>query len=303
LQRFLNNEGKHMKHAIVDIGHRRIGEGQPVYIIAEIGINHNGSLEIAKLLIDGAKRAGADAVKFQKRTPEVCVPRDQWHIERDTPWGRMTYIDYRRKVELGQTDYEAIDWYCRKLGIDWTASCWDEPAVDFMEQFNPPFYKMASASLTDLPLLLKARSTGKPVMLSTGMSTLEEIDAAVRETGSDSLLIAHSTSTYPCPLEELNLKMIQTLEDKYPLVPIGYSGHETGLAPTMAAVAMGATFIERHITLDRAMWGTDQAASVEVGGFERLVRSIRDIERSLGDGVKRLYESELGPRQKLRRVG
>jgi N-acetylneuraminate synthase len=292
-----------MSNAVLEIGNRKIGGGQPVYIIAEIGINHNGSLELAKLLIDGAKRGGADAVKFQKRTPELCVPKDQWHIERDTPWGRMAYIDYRRRMELGQADYEAIDWYCRKLGIDWTASCWDEPSIDFVEQFDPLFYKMASASLTDIPLLRKARATGKAIMLSTGMSTMDEIVAAVDAIGQERLLIAHSTSTYPCKLEELNLNMIQTLKRNYPDTPIGYSGHEVGLAPTMAAVAMGAAFVERHITLDRAMWGTDQAASVEIGGFERLARSIRDIEKSLGDGVKRIYESELGPRQKLRRVG
>ena len=292
-----------MSRPKVNIQGRAIGDGEPIYVIAEIGINHNGSVEIAKRLIEGAKRAGADAVKFQKRTPELCVPQDQWHIERDTPWGRMSYIDYRRKIELGRPEYVQIDRYCRTLGLDWTASCWDEASVDFMERFDPPFYKMASASLTDLPLLQKARATGRPVMLSTGMSTLDEITTAVDAIGSvANLLIAHSTSTYPCGLDELNLRMIETLKRMYPEAPIGYSGHEVGLAPSLAAVALGATFIERHITLDRAMWGTDQAASVEIGGFERLVRNIRDIETSMGDGVKRLYESELGPRRKLRRA-
>ena len=292
-----------MSRLKVNIQGRAIGDGEPIYVIAEIGINHNGSVEIAKRLIEGAKRAGADAVKFQKRTPELCVPQDQWHIERDTPWGRMSYIDYRRKIELGRPEYVQIDRYCRTLGLDWTASCWDEASVDFMERFDPPFYKMASASLTDLPLLQKARATGRPVMLSTGMSTLDEITTAVDAIGSvANLLIAHSTSTYPCGLDELNLRMIETLKRMYPEAPIGYSGHEVGLAPSLAAVALGATFIERHITLDRAMWGTDQAASVEIGGFERLVRNIRDIETSMGDGVKRLYESELGPRRKLRRA-
>lgn len=293
---------------VVQVGDRMIGDGWPVYVIAEIGINHNGSVKIAKQLIDGAKEAGADAVKFQKRTPELCVPKDQWEIERDTPWGRMTYIDYRRRVEFGVDEYTEIDRYCRALGLHWTASCWDEPSIDFMEQFNPPFYKMASASLTDIPLLNKARSTGRPLMISTGMSTMEEIVAAVDALGTrdaegrPSLLIAHSTSTYPCKVGELNLLMIQTLKDHYPDVPIGYSGHETGLAPSVAAVALGASFVERHITLDRAMWGTDQAASVELVGFERLVRDISDIQQSLGDGIKRVYDSELGPRQKLRRV-
>ncbi|MGH8582262.1 MAG: N-acetylneuraminate synthase family protein [Gammaproteobacteria bacterium] len=288
--------------AVVDLGGRRIGTGEPVYVIAEIGINHNGSLAIAKQLIEGAQRAGADAVKFQKRTPELCVPRDQWAIERDTPWGRMTYIDYRRRVELSRDDYQAIQRYCAALGLHWTASCWDEQAIEFMEEFAPPFYKMASASLTDLPLLRKARASGRPVMISTGMSTMEEIEQAVDTLGEQHLLIAHSTSTYPCPVEELNLRMIGSLHARYPGVPIGYSGHEVGLAPTLAAVALGAAFIERHITLDRAMWGTDQAASVELGGLERLVRNVRDIEKSLGDGVKRLYAGELGARQRLRRA-
>ena len=292
----------------VSIGHRVIGDGHPVYVIAEIGINHNGSVDTAKELIFGAVGAGADCVKFQKRTPELCVPQDQWNIERDTPWGRMTYIDYRRKVEFSAEEYGEIDRYCRELGIDWTASCWDEPSVDFMEQFNPPFYKLASASLTDIPLLLKARSTGRPLMISTGMSTMEEIVDAVKAIGTrdhgdrPNLMIAHSTSTYPCKVEELNLRMINTLQAHYPECPIGYSGHETGLSPSLAAVALGAAFLERHITLDRAMWGTDQAASVELVGLERLVRDVRDIHRSLGDGIKSVYESEMGPRAKLRRV-
>ncbi len=288
--------------ARVSIGKRNIGDGDPVYIIAEIGINHNGSLKKALKLVKGARDAGCDCVKFQKRTPELCVPKDQWNIERDTPWGRMTYIEYRHKVELSLSDYEKIDQYCRKKGIDWTASCWDEESVDFINAFDVPFYKAASASLTDIALLRKKRSTGKPLMISTGMSTEEEIVNAVELIGRENLMIAHSTSTYPCKPEELNLRMIHTLQKLFPEVPVGYSGHETGLSPTLAAVALGATFVERHITLDRAMWGTDQAASVEVSGFRRLVENIRDVEESLGDGVKKVYDSELGPRQKLRRV-
>ncbi|HAY32583.1 MAG TPA: N-acetylneuraminate synthase [Bacteroidetes bacterium] len=286
----------------VKIGNRYIGAGEKVFVIAEAGINHNGSLRLAKKLIKEAFTAGCEAVKFQKRTPELCVPKDQWHIERDTPWGRMTYIDYRHKVELSLNDYSEIDRYCKKLGIMWTASCWDEDSVDFIEQFDVPFYKAASASLTDFDLLNKKRLTGKPIMISTGMSTMKEIKDAVKFLGNENLLIAHSTSAYPCKPEELNLKMINTLERIFPGVPIGYSGHETGLSPTWAAVALGAVFVERHITLDRAMWGSDQAASVEPGGFKRLVENIRDIEKSLGDGEKRIYESELGQRLKLRRA-
>ncbi len=284
------------------IGNRIIGDGAPVFVIAEIGINHNGSVEIAKRMIDGAVKAGCDAVKFQKRTPEICVPKDQWDIERDTPWGRMTYIEYRHKVEFKKEQFEEIDSYCRKKGIIWFASCWDEEAVEFIEKFDPPLYKFASASLTDEELLLRHKALNKPLMMSTGMSTMEEIRYAVNIYGTENLLIAHSTSSYPCRNEELNLRLIPTLKRMYPGVPIGYSGHEVGLAPTWAAVALGACFIERHITLDRAMWGTDQAASVEIVGLERLISSVRDIELALGDGVKRVYESEIKNLKKLRRA-
>jgi len=292
-----------MKPRVVKISNNRsIGDGQPSYVIAEIGINHNGEVSIAKKLIDAAVDAGCDAVKFQKRTPEICVPRDQWEKERDTPWGKMTYIDYKKRIEFERDEFSEIDAYCKSKGIDWFASCWDEPSVDFMEQFEPVMYKMASASLTDLPLLSKVRSTGRPLMLSTGMSTTHEIEVAVKHVGLDNLMIAHSTSAYPCPPEELNLRMIHTLMEKYPGIPIGYSGHETGLATTQAAVAMGASFVERHFTLDRAMWGTDHAASVEPAGMARLVRNIRDIELAMGDGVKKVYDSEIEPRKRLRRV-
>jgi len=287
---------------LVRIGDRDVGPGNPVFFVAEIGINHNGSLELAKQLIDGAVLAGCDAVKFQKRTPELCVPRSQWHLERETPWGRLTYIEYRRKIELGEHEYEEIDRYCRGRGIQWFASCWDEPSVDFMERLEPPCYKVASASLTDHALVRRMRRTGRALMLSTGMSTMDEIDRAVEAAGCEQLLIAHSTSLYPCPPELLNLRMIATLGDRFPTCPIGYSGHEVGLAPSLAAVAMGACFVERHITLDRAMWGTDQAASVEIGGLVRLISNIRDIERSLGDGIKRVYPLEHAARTKLRRV-
>jgi N-acetylneuraminate synthase len=286
----------------ISVGDRFIGAGRPVYVIAEIGINHNGSLELAKKLIEGAVFAGCDAIKFQKRTPELCVPYDQWTIERETPWGRMSYIDYKRKIEFGYDEFAEIDRFCRERGIAWFVSCWDEEAVDFIEQFETPLYKAASASLTDHNLLRKMKATGKPLMLSTGMSRMDEIETAVAAIRTDNLLLAHSTSAYPCPVDDLNLHMIHTLRQCYPGVPIGYSGHEVGLAPTWAAVALGATFVERHITLDRAMWGSDQAASVEIMGMHNLVRNIRDIERSLGDGVKRVYESEQSALQKLRRV-
>lgn len=279
---------------------KAMGDGEPCYVIAEIGINHNGSLDLAKQIIDGAVHAGADCVKFQKRTPEICTPKSQWDKERDTPWGRMKYIDYRHKVEFGKDEYAEIDRYCRAKGIDWTASCWDEPSVTFMEQFNPPFYKAASASLTDWPLLKAMIGTGRPLIISTGMSTQEEIDGAVQAIGLRNLLIAHSTSSYPCPPKELNLRMIPALRAQFPATPIGYSGHEVGLATTEAAVALGAAFVERHVTVDRALWGSDQAASVEIVGLDRLVRDIRSIEEALGDGIKHVYDSELSKRESLR---
>ncbi|WP_353945329.1 N-acetylneuraminate synthase family protein [Streptomyces sp. HUAS MG91] len=285
-----------------NIGSRVVGHGAPAYVIGEIGINHNGELENALALIDAAVEAGCDAVKFQKRTPEICTPRDQWDIERDTPWGRMTYIDYRHRVEFGEDEYRAIDEYCRQKGIDWFASPWDTEAVAFLEKFDVPTHKVASASLTDDELLRALRATGKTIILSTGMSTPTQIRHAVEVLGSENIVLLHATSTYPAKAEELNLRVINTLQAAYPNVPIGYSGHEIGLQTTVAAVAIGACMVERHITLDRAMWGSDQAASVEPQGLTRLVRDIRTIEASLGDGVKKVYESELGPMKKLRRV-
>ena len=285
----------------IKIGNRLVGDGMPVYICGEIGINHNGSVDIAKKLIDVAASAGCDAVKFQKRTPEICVPPEQRNIMRETPWGYISYMDYRYKMEFSVDDYAEIDRYCREKGIEWFASCWDEPSVDFMEQFEPPTYKLASASLTDLKLLDHHRKTGRPIILSTGMSTMEQVWAAVGVVGADNLILCHSTSTYPCPPAELNLRAINTLRKQFPC-PVGYSGHEVGLPTTVAAVAMGACYIERHITLDRSMWGSDQAASIEPGGLERLVKYIRVVEESMGDGVKKVYDSELPVIKRLRRA-
>ncbi|MBK6644405.1 MAG: N-acetylneuraminate synthase family protein [Anaerolineales bacterium] len=286
----------------IKFGNRMMGDGHPAYVIAEIGINHNGDLDIAKRIIDGAVHAGADAVKFQKRTPEVSTPLEQQKVMRETPWGYITYLDYRYKVEFNEEQYREIDRYCKEKGIDWMVSVWDEPAVDFMEKFDTPAYKVPSASLTDHNLLKYVRQTGKPIIISTGMSTMEQIHKGVNAVGEDNLVIMHCTSTYPCEPEELNLKMIETLRNEFPKNPIGYSGHEVGLVPSAVAVALGACSVERHMTLDRAMWGSDQAASVEPGGFERLVKYIRVTEAGMGDGVKRVYESEKGSMKKLRRV-
>jgi len=269
--------------------------------VAEIGINHNGDVEIAKQLMDAARHAGVDAVKFQKRTPELATPPEQRNVMRETPWGYITYLEYRHKMEFGLEQYREIDAHARKIGITWFVSVWDEPSVDFMEPFNPVTYKVPSAALTDHGLLKRLATTNRPVILSTGMSTINQIRDAVKLLDVDNLVICHTTSSYPCAPEELNLRMIETLRKTYSC-PIGYSGHEVGLIPSAVAVALGACMVERHITLDRAMWGSDQAASVEPGGFERLVKYVRVTEQSLGDGVKKVYESEIPSMKKLRRV-
>ncbi len=286
----------------IKIGNRMVGDGQPAYIIAEIGINHNGDLGIAKQMIDAAAHAGVDAVKFQKRTPEICTPPDQQTQMRETPWGYITYLDYRYKVEFNEDQYCEIEKYSKQKSIMWLVSVWDEPSVDFMEKFDTPAYKIPSASLTDVDLIRKARATGKPIILSTGMSTMQQIHQSVKIAGEKDLVLMHCTSTYPCEPEELNLKMIETLRHEFPNIPIGYSGHEVGLVPSSVAVALGACMVERHLTLDRAMWGSDQAASVEPGGFERLVKYIRVSEAALGDGVKKVYASEQSSLKRLRRV-
>jgi len=284
----------------INFGNREIGDGYPVFIIAEIGINHNGDLDIAKKLIDVAVAAGCDAVKFQKRTPNVCVPSNQQKVIRKTPWGTMSYLQYRKRVEFGYKEYGQIDSYCKERGITWFASCWDEPSVDFMEQFNPSFYKIASACLTDDDLLRYINEMDRLMILSTGMSTIEEICHAVSLLDKDRLLIAHTTSSYIFRPEELNLRMIQTYQKMFDC-PIGYSGHEEGIAATLAAVTLGASFLERHITLDRFMWGSDQKISLKPSDLKRLVTETRIIEKALGDGVKRLYDSEKLTLVKLRR--
>lgn len=285
----------------VQIGSYLIGPGEPCFIVAEIGINHNGDLELAKRLVDAAIFAGCNAVKFQKRTVEVVFPAEELARPRENLFG-STNGDLKRGLEFGQAEYEEIDRYCKEKGILWYASCWDEGSVDFIEQFAPPCYKIASASLTDNNLLRHHRQYGRPIILSTGMSTLEQIDHAVEVLGTHDLILLHCTSTYPAKLEELNLRAIQTLKERYK-VPVGYSGHEVGLATSVAAAVLGACMVERHITLDRAMWGSDQAASVEPQGFWRLIKDIRGVEKSLGDGVKRVWPSEVPVMNKLRRVG
>ena len=285
----------------VTVARHTIGPGNPCYVIAEIGINHNGDLDIAKKLIDVAADAGCQAVKFQKRTPDISTPESQKNVERETPWGTMTYLEYKKRIEFEDDEYSEIARHSADKGLDWFASPWDIPSVDFLERHGVVAHKIASASVTDIPLLEALKATGKPLILSTGMSTMEEIDAAVETVGTDNLVLMHATSTYPLDPAEANLRMIHTLRDRF-AVPVGYSGHETGLQVSLAAVGLGADALERHITLDRAMWGTDHGASLEPTGLSRLVRDVRVIEDALGDGVKRVYLSEEGPRAKLRKA-
>jgi len=285
----------------VNIANKRIAADAPAYVIAEIGINHNGDIDLAKRLISVAVAAGCDAVKFQKRTVDVVYTAEELAKPRESPFG-TTNGDLKRALEFGRDEYEEIDAYCKAVKIPWFASCWDEESVDFINRFDVPCFKIASASLTDDNLLRHTRATGKPIILSTGMSTLDEIDRAVGILGTRDLIVLHACSTYPAHYGELNLRAIPMLRDRYH-VPVGYSGHETGIASSVAAVTLGACVVERHITTDRAMWGSDQAASLEPNGIGRLVRDIRLVEQSMGDGVKRVYESEYPIIKKLRRVG
>ncbi|MDD3237872.1 MAG: N-acetylneuraminate synthase family protein [Candidatus Gastranaerophilales bacterium] len=282
------------------IGGKKVGIGEPTFIIAEIGINHNGSVKLAKKLIDIAVMAGCDAVKFQKRTVDIVYTKEELAMPRENPFGD-TNGDLKRGLEFDFEAYDEIDKYCKKKGIMWFASCWDEKSVDFIDQFNPPCYKISSASLTDDDLLKYTRSKGKPVLISTGMSTIEEIDHAVEILGLKDLIIYHCTSTYPTDNDEINLTAIQSLANRYDC-PIGYSGHERGLTPSTLSVVYGAVSVERHITNDRTNWGSDQAASLEPDGLFRLVRDIRLVPRIAGNGEKIVYESEKPIIKKLRRV-
>ena len=284
----------------VKIGNIMVGDGHPCFVIAEIGINHNGDIAQAKKLIDVAAGAGWNAVKFQKRTIDIVYSAEELSKPRESPFG-TTNGDLKRGLEFGLEEYVEINRYCKEKNITWLASCWDEQSVDFIARFDPPCYKIASASLTDDNLLRYTRSKGKPILLSTGMSTLEQIDCAVDILGKNDLVILHSCSTYPAYYEELNLKVIPMLRQRYN-VPVGYSGHETGLPSSVAAAILGACIVERHITLDRSLWGSDHAASLEPNGITRLLRDIRLVETAMGDGVKKVSEREVPIMQKLRRV-
>ncbi len=285
----------------IEIGNRIVGDDKPCFVVAEIGINHNGDLDTARKLIAAASVAGCDAVKFQKRTIETVYTPDELEMPRKSYWGN-TNGDLKHGLEFGYEQYQAIDEYCKLHDILWFASAWDEASVDFLEQFSPPCYKIASASLTDYDLLKHHRRYGRPIILSTGMSTLDQIDHAVEVLGTENLAIMHCSSTYPSKTEELNLMVIPFLKERYG-VPVGYSGHETGLSASIAAVAVGACMLERHTTLDREMWGSDQNASLEPQELITLVKESRAVKISLGDGIKRVYESEIPIMEKLRRRG
>lgn len=284
----------------VQIGSHAVGEDSPVFVIAEIGINHNGDIEICRDLIRAAADAGADAVKFQKRTVEVVYSAEELERPRENPFG-PTNGDLKRGLEFDEKGYDAIAETCASLGVMWTASCWDEGSVDFLESYDPPFYKIASASLTDDSLLRRHAATGRPIVLSTGMSSLEEIDHAVEILGRDKLVLLQCTSTYPTDPDELNLRAIKALQDRYN-VPVGFSGHDANISTSAAAVALGACLVERHLTLDRSLWGSDQSASLEPNEFAQLVSDIHLVERALGDGIKRPFDSEIPVLEKLRRV-
>jgi N-acetylneuraminate synthase len=285
----------------VRLGSKVVGPGRPCYVVAEVGINHNGDIDLAKKLINVALGADCDAVKFQKRTIDVVYSKEELAKPRESPFG-TTNGDLKHGLEFELEEYQEIDRYCREVKIDWFASCWDEASVDFIAQFQVPCFKVASASITDDNLLRHTRAVGKPIILSTGMSTIKEVDRAVEVLGKQNLILLHACSTYPAYYEELNLRVIDVLKGRYG-VPVGYSGHETGLPSSVAAAVLGACIIERHITLDRSMWGSDHAASLEPNGITRLVRDIRLIEKSMGDGVKRVLEREQPIIKKLRRVG
>ena len=284
----------------VKIADKHIGDGYPCFIIAEIGINHNGSVKLAKKMIDIAVTTGCDAVKFQKRTVDVVYTKEELAKERKSVFGN-TNGDLKRGLEFGEAEYKEIDEYCKRKGILWFASCWDEGSVDFIEKFNPPCYKIASASLTDDNLLKYTKAKGKPILLSTGMSSMEEIKHAVEILGEDNLIIFLFTSTYPSNAEEMNLRVIETFKKEFNC-PIGYSGHERGVTPSVLAVALGACAVERHITVDRTNWGSDQAASLEMAGLYHMVRDIRQVPVLLGDGKKVVYPREIPIIDKLRRV-
>jgi len=301
-KRLPESRRKKLTGPTIQIGDRTVGDGHRCYVIAELGINHNGDRSVLRRLISAAAYAGAQAIKFQKRTVDVVYSAEELAKPRESPFG-ATNGDLKRRLELGHAEYAFIDLTCRELGIAWFASSWDLDSVDFIDRFNPPCHKIASASITDLELIRRVCETDKPLIMSTGMCTLEELDRAtdlVKSQGNP-LALLHCVSTYPARDQDLNLRMIDTLR-QYDC-PVGYSGHERGIATTVSAVdKWGACIVERHLTLDRSMFGSDQAASLEPEGFRRMVRDIGAVKSAQGDGVKRVLDAEIPIQRKLRRV-
>lgn len=271
-----------------------------VKIISEIGINHNGSIEIAKKLINLSKLAGADYVKIQKRNPDVCVPEEQKTKIRKTPWGEMTYLEYKHRLEFNEEQIQELIKYSKSIGITFFASVWDCDSVNVMKKYTD-ICKIGSASITDLELCKNARESFKTLIISTGMSTEKEIEDCIDCCDPD--VILHTNSTYPCPTEDLNLRYIEWLKKKYPSKEIGYSGHEYGLVSTFASVAMGARWVERHVTLDRNMWGSDQKSSIQPEGLIKLVRGIRAIEDATQyePGPRKQFKGENEKKKSLRK--
>lgn len=271
-----------------------------IFVVAEIGINHNGDLSLAKGLIRIAHEAGCDAVKFQKRTIEIVYPADVLESPRDSPWG-STQGDQKRGLEFNEAQYGEIDEYCKSLGIEWSASAWDIPSLAFIENFEPSFHKVASALITHDTFLEEVAKLGRPTLVSTGMATLDIVDQAVKIflEHKTPIVLMHTVSTYPTPEEDLNLAVLHTLRERYN-VPVGYSGHEASVSPSIVAAAQGAVVIERHITADRATYGSDQAASLETNGLRQLVGVVKKIPLILGDGVKDWAPGEREVAAKLR---
>ena len=291
-----------MNSKTIQMGEVKVGAGFPVFMVAEIGINHNGDIQAAKKLIDAAFACNWHCVKFQKRYPDVCVPEHQKNQLRDTPWGKITYLEYRYKVEFCEPEYQQIDAYCKEKPIAWTASVWDVPSLKFILGYDVPFIKIPSAKIVDHELLKQAADSGKPVVLSTGMSELSEIDAAValmERHCPDNFVLMHTNSVYPTPTEDLNLNMINTLQKRYSCI-VGYSGHEYDLEPSVIAASLGAAIIERHVTLDHNEWGSDHFASLEVNAMDMLCKRIKNIHAMLGDGIKRISRDEQEVMKKLR---
>lgn len=272
-----------------------------IYFIAEIGINHNGEISMAKDLINIAKSAGCDAVKFQKRNPNICVPENMKEVLRQTPWGEMTYLDYKKRIEFGQEEYDEINSFCKKIGMTWSASAWDLDSLKFLDQYDLPFHKIASALATHSDFLHVVATKQKLTYASIGMCSWEQIENLVDIFKSHKcpLVLLHTVSNYPAKESDLNLLMIKTIQERFNL-PVGYSGHESSVTPSIVAGVLGAVVIERHITLDRSLWGTDQSASLEPAGLKSLVGSLNKISTIVGDGIKREIVGETEMAAKMR---